>query len=72
MPAYLAGRMELALGGYGVGYRGMCRFRSGPIFMQPVMKSFDYAARMEVEKGSKHVIHHSLDPQEPEILGRWL
>ncbi len=23
------GRMELQLGGYGVGYRGMCRFRCG-------------------------------------------
>ncbi|CAE7930379.1 APX7, partial [Symbiodinium sp. KB8] len=42
VPAVLKGRIELDLGGYGLGYRGMCRFRSGPIFMQPVMKGFDY------------------------------
>eukprot|EP00434_Breviolum_minutum_P004224 symbB.v1.2.003723.t1/scaffold176.1/size287750/5 len=41
--------MELQLGGYGVGYRGMCRFRSGPIFMQPVMQAFDYAWTLDTD-----------------------
>ena len=49
VPAYLAERMELQLGGYGVGYRGMCRFRSGPIFMQPVMQAFDYAWTLDTD-----------------------
>eukprot|EP00435_Cladocopium_sp_Y103_P027718 s1972_g6.t2 len=49
VPAYLADRMELQLGGYGVGYRGMCRFRSGPIFMQPVMQGFDYAWTLDTD-----------------------
>ena len=25
---------------WGIGYRGMCRFRSGTAFMQPVMSNF--------------------------------
>merc|ERR1712232_185220 len=29
--------------GYPLGYRGMCRFRSGPIFLLPILKGFDYA-----------------------------
>ncbi|CAK9088851.1 Probable mannosyltransferase KTR3 [Durusdinium trenchii] len=49
VPAYLKDRMELQLGGYGVGYRGMCRFRSGPIFVQPVMKGFDYAWTLDTD-----------------------
>jgi len=49
VPAYLKGRMELELGGYGLGYRGMCRFRSGPMFMQPVMKQFDYAWTLDTD-----------------------
>jgi len=49
VPAVLKGRIELDLGGYGLGYRGMCRFRSGPIFMQPVMKGFDYAWTLDTD-----------------------
>lgn len=49
VPAFLQGRLELDLGGYGIGYRGMCRFRSGPIFMQPVMGRFDYAWTLDTD-----------------------
>ncbi|CAE8694698.1 unnamed protein product, partial [Polarella glacialis] len=49
VPAFLKGRMELELGGHGVGYRGMCRFRSGPMFMQPVMSAFDYAWTLDTD-----------------------
>ncbi|CAE7618903.1 omh3 [Symbiodinium natans] len=49
VPAVFKGRIELELGGYGLGYRGMCRFRSGPIFVQPVMKGFDYAWTLDTD-----------------------
>jgi len=49
VPAFLQGRMELDLGGYSIGYRGMCRFRSGPMFMQPVMKNFDFAWTLDTD-----------------------
>lgn len=49
VPAFLQGRMEIDLGGYSVGYRGMCRFRSGPMFMQPVMNKFDYAWTLDTD-----------------------
>ncbi|CAD7945248.1 unnamed protein product [Amoebophrya sp. A25] len=35
--------------GYNLGYRGMCRFRSGPIFLHPVLKDFDYAWTLDTD-----------------------
>mmetsp|Transcript_125473 Transcript_125473/g.401263 ORF Transcript_125473/g.401263 Transcript_125473/m.401263 type:complete len:279 (-) Transcript_125473:520-1356(-) len=49
VPAYLQGRLELDLGGYALGYRGMCKFRSGPMFTQPVMRHFDYAWTLDTD-----------------------
>lgn len=49
VPAFLKDRLELELGGYSIGYRGMCRFRSGPMFTQPVMSKFDYAWTLDTD-----------------------
>lgn len=49
VPAHLKGKLELDSGGYQLGYRGMCRFRSGPMFTQPVMRSFDYAWTLDTD-----------------------
>eukprot|EP00929_Paragymnodinium_shiwhaense_P087948 TRINITY_DN48106_c0_g1_i1.p1 TRINITY_DN48106_c0_g1~~TRINITY_DN48106_c0_g1_i1.p1 ORF type:complete len:930 (+),score=163.37 TRINITY_DN48106_c0_g1_i1:108-2897(+) len=49
VPSFLSDRPELNLGGYGLGYRGMCRFRSGPMFTHPVMKRFDYAWTLDTD-----------------------
>mmetsp|Transcript_28186 Transcript_28186/g.54329 ORF Transcript_28186/g.54329 Transcript_28186/m.54329 type:complete len:1162 (+) Transcript_28186:128-3613(+) len=34
---------------WSMGYRGMCRFRSGTIFLQPVMGSFQYAMTLDTD-----------------------
>jgi hypothetical protein len=49
VPSYLQGRLETEMGGYSIGYRGMCRFRSGRMFMQPVMAHFDYAWTLDTD-----------------------
>jgi len=40
-------KLDADLGGYSLGYRGMCRFRAGPLFLQPVMQHFDYAFTLD-------------------------
>lgn len=34
---------------WSLGYRGMCRFRSGTIFTQPVLRAFDYAMTLDTD-----------------------
>ncbi|KAF4669303.1 alpha 1,2-mannosyltransferase 2.4.1 [Perkinsus olseni] len=34
---------------WSLGYRGMCKFRSGPIFDQPVLKAFDYMMTLDTD-----------------------
>ncbi|KAF4647025.1 Mannosyltransferase, partial [Perkinsus chesapeaki] len=34
---------------WSLGYRGMCRFRSGPIFHQPVLKGIDYMMTLDTD-----------------------
>ena len=34
---------------WSLGYRGMCRFRSGSIFMQPVLQNFQYAMTLDTD-----------------------
>ena len=34
---------------WSLGYRGMCRFRSGTIFLQPVLKNFEYAMTLDTD-----------------------
>ncbi len=34
---------------WSVGYRGMCKFRSGTMFTQPVMKFYDYAMTLDTD-----------------------
>jgi len=34
---------------WSIGYRGMCRFRSGTIFLQPVMGNFQYAMTLDTD-----------------------
>jgi alpha 1,2-mannosyltransferase len=34
---------------WSLGYRGMCRFRSGPLFDQPVLRGFDYAMTLDTD-----------------------
>ncbi len=34
---------------WSLGYRGMCRFRSGTIFLQPVLKKFEYAMTLDTD-----------------------
>eukprot|EP00933_Yihiella_yeosuensis_P019452 TRINITY_DN15767_c0_g2_i3.p1 TRINITY_DN15767_c0_g2~~TRINITY_DN15767_c0_g2_i3.p1 ORF type:complete len:474 (+),score=81.84 TRINITY_DN15767_c0_g2_i3:117-1424(+) len=34
---------------WSLGYRGMCRFRSGTIFLQPVMRNFQYAMTLDTD-----------------------
>lgn len=44
IPAHLMAKIpQNDFAGYPLGYRGMCRFRSGPIFLHPLLKNFDYA-----------------------------
>uniref|UniRef100_A0A7S4URV5 Uncharacterized protein n=1 Tax=Guillardia theta TaxID=55529 RepID=A0A7S4URV5_GUITH len=35
--------------GYGLGYRAMCRFFSGPIYNHPAMQSLDFYMRLDVD-----------------------
>ena len=35
--------------GYPLGYRGMCRFRSGPIFQHPILAKFEYAWTLDTD-----------------------
>ena len=34
---------------WGVGYRGMCKFRSGTMFLQPVLRSVDYLMTLDTD-----------------------
>lgn len=34
---------------WSLGYRGMCRFRSGTIFLQPALKNFQYAMTLDTD-----------------------
>jgi len=34
---------------WSLGYRGMCRFRSGTIFLQPVLRKFQYAMTLDTD-----------------------
>lgn len=34
---------------WSLGYRGMCRFRSGTIFLQPVLRGFEYAMTLDTD-----------------------
>jgi len=34
---------------WSLGYRGMCRFRSGTIFLQPVLRNFQYAMTLDTD-----------------------
>jgi len=34
---------------WSLGYRGMCRFRSGTIFLQPVLQNFEYAMTLDTD-----------------------
>eukprot|EP00439_Symbiodinium_sp_Y106_P080956 s470_g19.t2 len=34
---------------WSLGYRGMCRFRSGTIFLQPVLQNFQYAMTLDTD-----------------------
>lgn len=34
---------------WSLGYRGMCRFRSGTIFLQPVLQKFEYAMTLDTD-----------------------
>eukprot|EP00397_Hematodinium_sp_SG-2012_P012004 GEMP01012159.1.p1 GENE.GEMP01012159.1~~GEMP01012159.1.p1 ORF type:complete len:641 (+),score=147.04 GEMP01012159.1:1151-3073(+) len=40
-------KIDADLGGYSLGYRGMCRFRAGPVFTHPVLQKFDYAFTLD-------------------------
>ena len=42
-----------------LGYRGMCRFRSGPIFTHPAVRSFDYAMTLDTDgsPAAKHRVY---------------
>ena len=40
---------------WSVGYRGMCRFRSGTMFLQPVMKFYDYAMTLDTDGNESHL-----------------
>ena len=45
---------------WSLGYRGMCRFRSGTIFLQPVLQKFQYA--MTLDGGVSNVDPHINQP----------
>ena len=34
---------------WSIGYRGMCKFRSGTMFFQPVMEQFEYAMTLDTD-----------------------
>ena len=34
---------------WSVGYRGMCKFRAGTMFWQPVMEHYDYAMTLDTD-----------------------
>eukprot|EP00397_Hematodinium_sp_SG-2012_P008515 GEMP01008577.1.p1 GENE.GEMP01008577.1~~GEMP01008577.1.p1 ORF type:complete len:595 (+),score=109.10 GEMP01008577.1:1614-3398(+) len=44
VPAHMRHLKEVK---WSIGYRGMCRFRTGPVFLQPVMKHYDYAMTLD-------------------------
>eukprot|EP00927_Polykrikos_kofoidii_P071523 TRINITY_DN67785_c0_g1_i1.p1 TRINITY_DN67785_c0_g1~~TRINITY_DN67785_c0_g1_i1.p1 ORF type:complete len:1184 (+),score=134.58 TRINITY_DN67785_c0_g1_i1:125-3676(+) len=42
-------KSKLAEVKWSIGYRGMCRFRSGTIFLQPVLRNFQYAMTLDTD-----------------------
>jgi len=46
---------------WSLGYRAMCRFRSGPLFLQPVLQKFDYAMTLATDALRTCVSEEKLD-----------
>eukprot|EP00392_Amoebophrya_sp_AT5.2_P012496 g12599.t1 len=64
IPKHLADKLPQSdFAGYPLGYRGMCRFRSGPIFLHPMLKQFDYAWTLDTDGYfPAKIVGDALDP----------
>ncbi|CAD7957342.1 unnamed protein product [Amoebophrya sp. A120] len=63
IPKHLATKLPQSdFAGYPLGYRGMCRFRSGPIFLHPILRNMDYAFTLDTDGYFPAPVQH--DPIE--------